>query len=112
MANFYDFTKIYGESFSEKWADELHVIPKHMIPSLVRYMLWGIRPGEFLTALLQGNFFECLKKADDLNKHALYEYGSFLYRAAPPDCFGTPDKVRAWITQQGALHSKPPKEVW
>lgn len=72
-------------------------LPEHMQDGMRLYIESGINPGSFLRAVLENNLMEALGRADHINRHALFEYGSFLYNEAPPNCFGSPENVAAWI---------------
>ena len=106
------FVEIYREEFGSEWANGLSKLPQHMVPGLVRYILWGIRPGDFMASMLSGDLFGCLRKADDVNKHSLHAYAIFLYSHAPTDCFENVHNVSDWINQKGALKTSPPKDIW
>lgn len=76
-------------------------IPAHMYGGMKRYILHGIPPGSFLTAVLSNDLMGALGKADEDNRVALHAYGMFLYNDAPSPCHGSPEKVRAWIAKGG-----------
>ena len=77
------------------------LIPEYMRESVDAYISQGRPVGHFLTALLSGDLFEALARADDTNVRWLREYGVFLYNYAPSGCYGSPEKVRAWIELGG-----------
>ena len=85
---------IYG-----KW----ELIPDYMQGGLSRYLSRGIIPGGFLTAVLCNDLTEACAKADDRNRHRLYDYIYFLYNYAPHGSWGSPDNFAAWI-ERGGLH--------
>lgn len=76
-------------------------IPQHMHDGLADYILHGVEPGPFLTAVLEGDLFEALGRADGTNVNALDAYGMFLYNDAPAGCYGSVDKYAAWIKSGG-----------
>jgi hypothetical protein len=76
-------------------------VPEHCISGLVRYVTDGVAPGDFLMAVLEGDLFEALGRADDTNIRALPEYGMFLWNDVPAICKGSPERVRAWINHNG-----------
>jgi len=84
-------------------ATGLHRIPEHMRPGLVRYILTGVQPGRFLTAVLEGDLFEALRKADEENAERLRDYGIFLYNYAPAGCFGSAERRMEWTASGGLL---------
>ncbi len=81
--------------FDQERAYEL--IPEHMHGALKRYIEDGILPGGFLTAVLQNNLKEAIGRADHLNMDQLPNYVRFLYNFAPGPCWGSPEKVAAWV---------------
>jgi len=75
---------------------EFH-IPPHMMDGLTRYIEHGIAPGGFLTAVLENNLREACARADDINIRNLPAYIAYLYNDAPSACWGSPEKVDAWV---------------
>ncbi len=89
---------------SETWARGLlENIPGHMVPGVVNWVLEGKVPGGFLQAVINNDLMGALGKADDTNKHKLWNYGMFFHNFAPSGCYGSPDKVQAWIDKGGLL---------
>lgn len=74
-------------------------IPQYMWGGLVRYLVHGLRPGDFLTAVLSNNLSEACAQADDTNRHHLFDYCFWLYNYAPADAWGNPDAVRYWLAK-------------
>jgi len=68
-----------------------------MIEPLTRYLADHSPVGGFLTAVLKNDLMEACGRADDNNISALPAYAGFLYNYAPMECYGSPEKVRAWI---------------
>ena len=85
-------------------------IPDYMIGGLTRYLLNGIPPGSFLTAVLSNDLMEALGHADYENQTALPAYGTFLYNYAPRNCKGSPEAVREWLMSGGILGAKEPAQ--
>lgn len=80
-------------------------LPEHMRDGMRRYIERGIEAGSFMTAVLSNDLMGALGKADDVNRHQLFAYASFLYNEAPRACHGSPEAVAAWIVQ-GGLNGK------
>lgn len=78
-------------------------VPEHMRAGMVRYILLGILPGSFQLAVLEGDLFEAVRKADDTNRAALHDYAIFLFNYAPGGCFGSEDRVRTWAHDGGLI---------
>lgn len=74
-----------------------------MAGGLELYFMQGIEPGSFLTAVLENNLREACGRADDTNRHLLFEHVSWLYNEAPGMSLGSPEKVRRWIESGGIV---------
>lgn len=81
-------------------------LPEHMHGSIQRYLLNGIPPGSFLTAVLENDLMEAFGRADDDNREALFEWVRFIYNYAPTGCHGSSEKVSAWISRGGLCGSE------
>ena len=68
---------------------------------LKRYVEEGWPVHHFLTALLENDLMECVGRADERNFDALDAYCAWLRTYAPPVCFGSKEKVAAWISRKG-----------
>lgn len=72
-------------------------VPNHCIDGLVRYIVDGVKPGDFLMAVLEdAPLSRVARRADGINCHALFAYAVFLVSYAPIGCWGSPEAVRAW----------------
>lgn len=80
---------------------EWYDIPDYMRAGLARYMLRGTPPGHFLTNVLCNDLMGALGRADDANLAALSSYGYFLYNQAPNGSYGSVEKFKAWVAQNG-----------
>lgn len=72
-------------------------LPTGMHQGLLRYVIYGIRPGAFLTAVITNNLrlaFEC---ADEHNGHAMAAWVAFFYNHCPSGCWGSAEKMKSWI---------------
>lgn len=75
-------------------------IPERMMDGLQRYVVNHIAPGDFLMAVLTNDLHEALGRADDENMANLPAYGAFLYNNVPSNCWGSPEKVQAWLAER------------
>ena len=82
------------------------LVPAHMVDGLVMYVEHGIPPGSFLLAVLQDSFVEAAARADEINKHCFFQWADVLWNELPGDCWGSPEKVRAWIAARAAEREK------
>ena len=80
---------------------DLSALPEYIQPGLMRYLEHGIKPGEFLTRILENDFIGACGYADFNNRCYLYEYARILALDFPPESFGSEEKVKKWIEHQG-----------
>lgn len=88
-------------------------IPEHMQDGMRLYLEKGIPPGHFMTALLSNDLMGAMGRADDINRHRIFDLCAFLYNQAPIGSYGSPEKFDDWIKSGGldGLASKPREEV-
>ena len=72
-------------------------IPERMMGGIERYINHGITPGHFLTAVLKNDLMEAISHGDLENQKNLVAYAGYLYNEAPTACYGSPEKVKAWV---------------
>lgn len=72
-------------------------IPERMMGGIHRYINGRVKPGRFLTAVLQNNLTEACTKADNENMRNLPAYVAYLYNEAPEICWGSVEKVTEWL---------------
>ena len=77
-------------------------IPSHMMEGIQRYIEHGIPPGDFLTAVITNDFQGAVGRADDENQHHLPAYAAYFYNEAPSECWGSDEKMIAWIEMKRA----------
>lgn len=80
-----------------------HLIPDHMHGAIKRYILNGMQPGGFLTALLSNDLMGAMRKGDDDNLRALADWGRFLYNYVPSGSYGSVTNFNAWLMNGGYL---------
>jgi LPS sulfotransferase NodH len=61
------------------------------------YLCEGIRPGDFLYAVLSNDLKSAVLKADHINKDKLADYVGFLYMSAEHRAWWSEEKVEAWL---------------
>ena len=76
-------------------------LPPRMFGGVKRYLVNGLAPGHFLTAVLSNDMAEAVNRADDQNVNLLPQYMKFFYNCVPGGCWGTPEKVELWIERGG-----------
>lgn len=91
MSNVIDFTKARRLDFKD------YAIPDHTKGALERYILDGLEPGGFLTAVLANDLFGAVGKADHMNAYALKDICGWVYNYAPRNSWGSYEIVRKYL---------------
>ncbi len=76
-------------------------VPAHLIPGLVRYIVYGIPTGDFLRAVLSNDLFGAMEKADEESAGGMKQICTFLYSYAPSECRDSDYSVTKWIVRNG-----------
>lgn len=76
-------------------------VPEHLIDGLVLYVTQGIPPGHFLTAVLENNLMDTMRRADERSLAGLFAVCTFVYNWIPGASHGNPILVAAWIAHGG-----------
>ncbi len=76
-------------------------LPEHMREGARDYVERGWKPGDFLRAVLENNLVEAFGHADLINRLAMDDWAKWLWNEAPKGCWGSPEKVAAWIKAKG-----------
>ncbi len=76
-------------------------VPGHTAAGLSNYIVDGVETGGFLQAVLSNDLFEAFGRADGSNFDSMKEIVVFLYNDAPMACYGSADKMQAWINKGG-----------
>lgn len=72
-------------------------IPERMMPSIKRYVEEGVKPGDFLTAVIENDLSEACGRADDENMRNLPAYAAYFYSETPGMCWGSEKAMTLWI---------------
>ncbi len=72
-------------------------IPESMHGGIIRYYERGIPPGDFLQAVINNDLREACGRADDVNKHLLFNYMMWFYNNAPGGTWGYPKAVSDYL---------------
>lgn len=72
-------------------------LPEHAQASVQRYIEHGIEPGSFTTAVICNDLTGAIRYADDINRARLHDIVSWFYNEAPAPCWGSAEKMDAWI---------------
>lgn len=71
------------------------------VESLENYRDYGIPTGDFLSAVLTNDLLRAVHHGDYENLRDLVEIVRYLYNDFPIDCWGSKEKVKAWIEKGG-----------
>lgn len=105
-----DFAKAEVDKWLARISPELiEAIPNYMLGGVFRYLIVGVPPGDFLTAVISNNLKEAIARADDTNVFKLADYVRLFYNSAPTGAWGSPQNMKAWVEQGGlaGLFDKP-----
>jgi len=96
----------YADVFPH-WAEGFErIVPRHMRGAVERYVLHGIPPGSFLSAVVSFDLDGAARAADEINARKLLDWVGFFNNYAPGNCYGSPERLKDWIKQGGALGSR------
>lgn len=84
-------------------------IPQRMWGGIERYVNKGIRPGDFLSAIITNNLVDAFHYADDENFILIGNYVRWFYNYAPSQCWHSKENMQAWI-QKGGLEEQSCQE--
>lgn len=82
------------------WFQSYH-IPPRMNGGIKRYVFDGVRPGEFLQAVISNDLKEAVGRADDENMANLPAYAALFYNHFPIGSWGSPEVMERWIDKGG-----------
>lgn len=77
-------------------------IPEGMHDAVVLYLVHGFPPGSFLTAVLENDLREAVRRGDVDNRRALAAYAIFFHDIFPATAWGSPENVTAWMAYRRA----------
>ena len=83
-------------STGNNWLDE----------SLENYLMHGLEPGGFLTAVLANDLFRAVGRADHWNKTNIHHIVVEINRVMPAMSFGSYDHVKDWLTDKGGRRTE------
>jgi hypothetical protein len=86
-------TLFFDLYFTGEYAD----IPKRMQDAMTRYVLEGVQPGHFLTAVITNDLRGAVNHADEENLPLLRTYVRWFFNVAPGSCYGSAKHMEEWI---------------
>lgn len=72
-------------------------IGEPILKGINRFVLLHEGKGDFITAVLCNDLREAFARADHLNQKVLFQIVSYCHNQIPGNCWGSPEKVKAWI---------------
>lgn len=76
--------------------DEFY-IQDHMMEGIKRYVEDGIKPGDFLQAVICNNLSKAVWRADKKNMKNLIAFVAYFYNEVPSTIHGSKENMEAWI---------------
>lgn len=73
------------------------MIPERTKDAINRYVADHCHTGGFLEAVLSNNLRQSFARSDKENRLALFEIVTYCWNEIPFICWGTPEKVQAWL---------------
>ena len=83
---------------------------QYLVDGVQRYLEHGIRPGDFLTAVLCNDLKEACGRADFTNRYLLFDIVNWLYNEAPLGSWGSPEIFDKVIDDRGVMGREAPQE--
>lgn len=77
--------------------EEYDAIPERTLNDIRKYVEKHEPVGHFLTGIFKNDLFITCVFVDDINKPVLWLIVKFVFNRCPPKCWGTPEKVEAWL---------------
>jgi len=91
--------------------DDLAKLPAHVHETVANYVLLGIPPGNFLTAVFENDLRRSVACADNTSLAQIDAFGLFLVEGAPAMSVGSDEAVNDWIARGGLLSLRPAELV-
>lgn len=86
--------------------DNLKLLPESMRDVMFNYIVYGLAPGHFLTAVLSNNLNQAVQRGDQYNVEHLHDYVKFLYWSVPMECWGSDESVTRWLKHGAEVRQK------
>lgn len=98
-------TKEYFDNFEEDLYKKLreYGVPVNLWEPIVRYILNGTQPGNFLSSVIKNQLLEAFTSADPVSTQHMKNIVTFFYNSVPAGCFGNEEKLIAW-REEGGLY--------
>jgi len=74
----------------------MNMIPENVRGALVRYIVWGLKPGSGTRAILSNDLYLAAACCDTDTWSSIRPILSWLKNYAPSQCHGSPERVSLW----------------
>lgn len=74
-------------------------VPEHDHEGILQYVVDKVETGGFLMAVFENDLMEAFGRADAENSLALSNITTFVYNYAPAPCWGSKERVKAWLAK-------------
>lgn len=81
---------------------EYATAPQAIIDGIRRYVDHRIPAGGFVTAVLNNDLKDAFARADEQSIAGMFDIVSYCYNEIPGVCWGSPEKVAAWLKGEEA----------
>lgn len=98
------YVGLYAKIFPQ-WEHGFGGLPERFHGGVVRWVLFGITGGHFLSAVVNNDLFQATGRADLDALDSLPAICRFFYNYAPSGCYGSLSKAQAWEEKGGILGS-------
>jgi len=71
-------------------------LPEHIRGGMQRWIEHGIKPGNFLQAVIRNDLVDSFGQADEINLAAIFDIVEFMYNEAPGNCWITKENIKNW----------------
>lgn len=82
----------------------LLALDRGFFDTIDQYVLIGCPTGDSMLAILENNLRESFAQADDLRRPLMFNMVYYLHNGVPSLCWGSKERVAAWIKQGGTMH--------
>lgn len=79
-------------------------VPERILDSLDAYAKEGRPTGGFLDAVLRGDLYEAVARADSESMDALKMIVTYVNCQLPIGCWGSDERVKAWYAEKKVKH--------
>lgn len=92
-----ELREMLDDGLKQSYYDQL---PTEMLPNVYRYVIDGLQPGHFLTAVITNNLLDAVNRADSRNLKALGTWIKFFYNVCPSGCYGNIETMKNWMDER------------